>query len=395
MKKFRFLDSVLALPVGSKSGEEELAPADSLTDEDFDKEFDKMMRETQGESSTETVEETPSEEPEAEPESISEDVDDGSEDDNEQEVEQAEDVEEEPEGNPDEEAPEGESDNETEDSTTEEPTESKGFDFNSMPMDTVIPMEINANGMKMKATMNELVAGFQKGMHYTKKMQELSGVKRLVSIATSNGLSEEDLNLLVEAKGGNQEAIAKIMATAKVDPLDIDTDEHKNYSPADYGKDELDVDMDMVVKTIKADTETSSFVEDAIQSMPQDMYDMVSGSADNLDSLYKDVKNGTYSKVMPEVIKLQSLYGKSEPTIDTYIKVANQFVEGETVVEESPKESSEEKKTRSNNRKKVASTSKAPAKKKSYIKDDVKSLGEDDFDKEFEKIMGRSISEYR
>ncbi|RKZ93738.1 MAG: hypothetical protein DRQ43_07860 [Gammaproteobacteria bacterium] len=393
MKKFRYLNSVLALLVASKSGEDDLAPASSLNDEDFDKAFDSMMREPS--PSEETVEETPIEEAEPESESVSEDVDDDSEDNQEEEVEQAEAEEESKEQDPDEETASDDESDDTKDSTKEEPTESEGFDFNSIPMDQVIPMEINANGMKMKATMNELVAGFQKGMHYTKKMQELSGVKRLVSIATSNGLSEEDLNLLVEAKGGNQEAIAKIMSAAKVDPLDIDTDEHKDYSPADYGKDEVDIDMDMVVKTIKADTEASSYVEDAIQNMPQDMYDMVSGSADNLDSLYKDVKNGTYSKVMPEVVKLQALYGKSEPTIDTYIKVANQLMENKTSVQETPKESPEEKKARSNNRKKVASTSKAPVKKKSYIKDDVKSLGDDDFDKEFEKIMGRSINDYK
>jgi len=407
MKKAKYLNSILSLLVGSKSGAdeaEELAPVDSLNEEDFEKAFDDMMNEPVGSESTPMEEEHSSdgdvpddkegdgeeEDGDSEPEPTDTE---GSED---EEVEHPEDTEKEPEDDSDEKESNGDTEGETEDSTKEKTdNENTGFDFGKMPMDELLPMEINANGMKMKATMNELVAGFQKGMNYTQKMQELSGVKKLVSIATSNDLSEEDLNLLVEAKKGSQEAIAKLMANSNVDALDIDTEEHKDYKPADYSKEEVDIEMDGVRSTINSDAEFKPFVESAIQTMPQDMYDTVSGSAQNLNSLYQDIKSGIYSKVMPEVKKLQNLYGHTEPTMDTYLKVANQIFDDEESSTQAEQQESEEKKEERNlKRKKVAPTSKAPA-KKSFISKDVDSLGEDDFDKEFAKITGRSLDDYR
>jgi len=378
------------------SSHEELPDVDTLSDEAFDAAFDDMMRTPNEEDSDDTPEEvietpepTESDSEDNDEETSEEEPEEDSEDD--VTVEQPEDTEEDSTPEPDEGEVIEDTEGKTEDSTNEE-EDTKAFDFTSMPMDALLPMEIKANGMKMKATMNELVAGFQKGMDYTQKMQELSGVKKLVSIATSNSLSEEDLNLLVEAKNGNKEAIAKLMSNSGIDPLDVDTDEHKDYIPDDYSKEEVDVELSSIVATINSDIEYKGQVEGAINNMPQDMYDTIAGSAGNMESLYKDVKAGVYAQVMPEVIKLQNLYGKTEATLDTYIKVARQLQGNDTP--EVSRESSTEKADRNSKRKKVAPTSKAPT-KKSYISKDVSKLGEDDFDREFARITGRSLNDYK
>lgn len=376
---------------------EELPDVNSLSDEEFDKVFDSLSDDTEDsveEDATIPDMNDPIEEPEEESVEEPETTEEESEEE-EDTVEQPEESKEDTEQEPDEEAATGESKEDAEESTQEEPTKSEGYNFAEIPMDELLPMEIAANGVKVKATMNELVEGFKKGMNYTQKMQELAPLRKSLSIVSSNDLTEEDLNLLVEAKGGSKEALAKLMSKGDIDPLDVEVEEHSNYKPADYGKDEVDVDMDIVRKEILADTENSVIVQEAVKSMPEDMYARVSESSGNLKALHQDVRAGIYQEVMPEVMKLQALYGKTEPTMDTYVKVANKLHdERNATAEKVTSQKAVKDEARATNRKRVAQTSKSP-KKDSVLKTDIKAMNDDEFDAEFEKIMGRSLNDYK
>lgn len=376
---------------------EELPDVNSLSDEEFDKVFDSLSDDTEDsveEDATIPDMNDPIEEPEEESVEEPETTEEESEEE-EDTVEQPEESKEDTEQEPDEEAATGESKEDAEESTQEEPTKSEGYNFAEIPMDELLPMEIAANGVKVKATMNELVEGFKKGMNYTQKMQELAPLRKSLSIVSSNDLTEEDLNLLVEAKGGSKEALAKLMSKGDIDPLDVEVEEHSNYKPADYGKDEVDVDMDIVRKEILADTENSVIVQEAVKSMPEDMYARVSESSGNLKALHQDVSAGIYQEVMPEVMKLQALYGKTEPTMDTYVKVANKLHdERNATAEKVTSQKAVKDEARATNRKRVAQTSKSP-KKDSVLKTDIKAMNDDEFDAEFEKIMGRSLNDYK
>lgn len=277
-----------------------------------------------------------------------------------------------------------------EDSPNEEPEE---YDFSIVPRDKVIPRDINVNGMKVRATMDELEQGFKKGMNYTQKMQEIAPHRKDMNIMMENGLTTADLNLLIEAKGGNKDALGKLLANAEVDPLDVEVEDKANYEPKDYAKEVPNVEMEQVKSDILQDQEFSPQVENALQSMPEDMYEMVSGGASKMNALYSDVKSGLYAKAMPEVIKQQSLYGKTEPTIDTYLKVAQQFI-GKAPQEEvkAPPVNNTELNAK---RKNAATTPQSkPSGKKSLIKEDLDSLSDEDFEKEFQKMVGRSINDF-
>jgi hypothetical protein len=134
-------------------------------------------------------------------------------------------------------------------------------------------------------------------------------------------------------------------------------------------------------------------VQDAIKKMPDDLYDTVSSSSANLTALYKDIKSGLYDKVMPEVMKLQSLYGKTEPTLDTYLKVVDKIAKENTSTPEAKEVKHVEEAKRNDQRKRVAASPKG--KKESFIAKDIANLGEDEFEAQFAKIMGRSISDYK
>lgn len=393
------LSNAVALQVVSYAG----SGVDDLSEEDFDKEFDKMMGMTPEDfdaKQDEPMEETLSESPSVPDEPEAKDVTDTDVGDIEVTNEQPEEElstpeEEEPVATGEPEAS-GEPGSEVQDSQ-----ESKEYDFSAIPRDQIMPNDIHVNGMTVKATMEELEAGFKKGMNYTQKMQEIAPHRKDMNLMTEHGLSTDDLNLLIEAKKGNKEALGKLIANAKVDVLELDAEASQDYTPENYAKDVPNVEMEQIKNEILADTEIAPSVETALQSMPEDMYQMVSSNAMGMNSLYSDMKSGMYEKVMPEVMKQQALYGMQEPTIQTYLKVAKQYF-GQGEQEPTPQEkvlAQPEPTTDKelNNKRRNAGTT--PQAKKtnqdSFIQDDLDNMSDDDFEKAFQKMVGRSTNDFK
>lgn len=360
-------------------------PVDQMTDEEFNAAFEAMRNEPVGD-------EPMQDESSVEEETVANDSPDteGEEETEEQSEEEEESATEGEEGT----TLEVEEEEESEDSEVTQ----KGYDFSKVPMDELLPIDIPANGIKVKATMNELIEGFKKGMNYTQKMQEISQHRKSISILAEHGLNEKDLGLLIDARSGNKEAIAKLLRDAKVDPLDLDVESKTEYVAKDYSKDEVDPEMEYVRKEILSDTEYAPIVEDAIKTMPEDMFREVAGNANNLSALYKDVKSGVYQRVMPEVIKIKNLYGSTKSTKDLYIEVARNMAPAKVQPNVAPvpsKEETESKKQELNDKKKKAVSSSAAVSKPSVIKQDLDELDDDAFAKEFAKITGRSINEFK
>jgi len=392
MKRIK-LSNAAALQVVSYAG----SGVDDLSEEDFDKEFDKMMGMTPEDfdaKQDEPMEETLSESPSA-PETP--EVEEQPEVTNEQPEEEL--------GEPEKEEPtavgEPEVPEETKPESQDSPTEPEEYDFSAIPRDKIMPNEINVNGMTVRATMEELEAGFKKGMNYTQKMQEIAPHRKDMNLMMEHGLSTDDLNLLIEAKKGNKEALGKLIANAKVDVLDLDAEASQDYTPENYAKDVPNVEMEQIKNEILADTEIAPSVETALQSMPEDMYQMVSSNAMGMSSLYSDMKSGMYAKVMPEVMKQQALYGMQEPTIQTYLKVAKQhFGQGEQEQAQPRKVPAQPEPTvdkELNNKRRSAGTTPPAAQTKpdSFIQDDLDNMSDDDFEKAFQKMVGRSTNDFK
>lgn len=378
-----------------------LNKVDTLSDDAFDAEFDKMMNQSPEEFDAAQTEPEETQLDESPDQVAVEDLDtattsedtEGTIDEDEQPDEELDtELNEEPAAA---DIPEDSTEDDPVDPDSQEPTE---FDFNSIPRDKIIPRDINVNGMKVKATMDELEAGFKKGMNYTQKMQEIAPHRKDMNLMIENGLTTADLNLLVEAKGGNKEALAKLLATAKVDPIDIEVEDADAYTPKDYSKDVPNADLEQLKTEILSDQENAPVVDDALKTMPQDMYDLVSENPQGMNSLYTDVKSGIYQKIMPEVIKQQALYGKNEPTLDTYLRVAKTMMEqNPTPATDKPIEKQVSGNKELNNRRRKAGTAPAskPKESKSFIQKDLNSMDDDEFEKEFQEMVGRSTNDFR
>ncbi|WP_316016081.1 hypothetical protein [Roseobacter sp. HKCCA0434] len=69
----------------------------------------------------------------------------------------------------------------------------------------------------------------QVGANYTKKMQALKPNLKLMRMLENNGLLDADkLNFLIDLDKGNPQALQKLLADRKVDPMDLPTGDEGN-----------------------------------------------------------------------------------------------------------------------------------------------------------------------
>ena len=74
-------------------------------------------------------------------------------------------------------------------------------------------------------------------MDYTKKMQALKPWRQSIDALESNGLSHEDVNLMIGVLKGDKDAVAAVLKRTGVDALELDV-EQSRYVPKDYGRDD-------------------------------------------------------------------------------------------------------------------------------------------------------------
>jgi hypothetical protein len=71
----------------------------------------------------------------------------------------------------------------------------------------------------------------------SKEVQELRPYSKTIDAITSKGITERDIALLIEAKGGNKDALGTLIKQSNIDLLDLsDETLSKNYIPKDYGQ---------------------------------------------------------------------------------------------------------------------------------------------------------------
>jgi len=375
-----------SLRCGSVTGSDELPPADTLSEADFDAAFEKMENmELAGDSPTgseDDVSEVIDTEDKVEEEKSDETVEQLNDDESEEDETADEQVDSTEDEIDDEDSANEKDSDESEDEDTNEET----FSLENIPMDEELLFDISANGMSTRATMNQLITGFQKGLNYTKHMQQLKPFRVSIGIMEENGLTDSDLNLLVEAKSGNKDALGKLLADANLDPIDVETDNKGSYVPKQHGKATADPEMERVISSIKSDNEYGSAIQEALNNMPEDFYNKVSGSPENLEFLHDDFKNGIYQKVMPEVMKLQALYGAGD-TMKMYIDTAKNMTANKPDDSGKDKPKPKAEATVKEKRKVVSTTKKKGAASKPVSKS-LKDMDDDEFDKDFKRLYG-------
>ena len=288
---------------------------ENLSDEDFDKYMNEaiaeggMVEDEEEVDGTETeVEEDEvdtAEQPEDENES--EDSDDNNDVDEEQEEETEE-------------------DSETEESAQETVDEQPTKEEATLTTDThkVPTFRLKADGTEFELTEDELKQLASKGMNYTKKMQDIKEYREHVSAIKEAALSKDDINLMIDVLKGDKDALATVMKRTGVDALDVDV-ENSRYVPKNYGRNEVELEIEEVVESISRDPEyvTTKHIISSNwdkQSQMEFVKDPI-----KIAKLHEDVKDGTFDQVVPMMLKKKALDGARKSDIEYYIDAGTEY----------------------------------------------------------------------
>ena len=183
--------------------------------------------------------------------------------------------------------------------------------------------KIKANGKEFEMTLDELKQTASKGMDYLKKTTALKPYRTMIAAMEENKVSPEDINLLIDLKKGNKEAIAKLIKENEVDVYDLP--EANDYKPQEYRQSETALEMKEVLSTISKDAEFSrtSEIYDAFDEQTKAF---LNEDPSRIAGLHNDIKTGVFDKVLPLAEKKAMIDGYNAPFLQYYLQAGQEIL---------------------------------------------------------------------
>ncbi len=189
---------------------------------------------------------------------------------------------------------------------------------------------IRAGGQDITlANVDEAISLIQKGVGFHNKMNRLHGDLKYVEMLRNNGLLDESkLSLLIDAQAGKPGAIKKLLDSAKVDPLELDSAEASSYAPSDHRVSDEQVHFQNVVSDLSA-TETGKAVLSDAQAWDQASKAEIFRTPAVLNVLAEQKEQGRYDLIVAEVnrAKLLGSIPTTEPFLQSYTRVGQQMMQ--------------------------------------------------------------------
>jgi len=207
---------------------------------------------------------------------------------------------------------EGEVDDETNDDDSEQQESTSDFE----------PITVQVNGYDVEITSKEdMMAYIKKGADsFNSKPDKYVEEKNIVE---QGQLSPEDLKLLVDAKNGSKEAIAKLAEIAQVDVLDLEAEQAEQYK--NQFEPTVQSEVDIVANEILADEAHANDFRSITGTLPADFTEQVFSDATIMKNFSRHIKEGLAQKIIPQAISAQIARGGS--FMDHYSQIGQAMVE--------------------------------------------------------------------
>ena len=185
-----------------------------------------------------------------------------------------------------------------------------------------------ANGKEIAPkTVDDVISLMQMGANYTKKMQLMAPMKRSVESLNKAGITDTDLNFLIDVHNGDKEAIKKLLEKHKVDPIDLDM-ENTNYVP----KNNIVSDSDIEYANILEDIQPSL---PKIQKIITEQWDPKSKEyllkdPQLMKALHEEIEMGRFDKVQT-MVEMEKTFGraKEKSDLEIYIDLVSKIAAAE------------------------------------------------------------------
>ena len=260
-------------------------------------------------------------------------------------------------------------------------------DYKSIYEQVFKPFKANGKEITPK-TVEDVISLMQMGANYTKKMQLMAPMKKVVQSLDNAKIDEQELNFLIDVSKGDKEAIKQLLIKHKIDPLEIDLDGDNTYSPKNNIASDEDVEFNDTLMDIHDSLPK-------IQEILNKTWDDNSKKAILKDprlmrALHEEVQMGRFDEVQKR-LEAEKTFGryKGISDVDAYIDLVSKMEQERMKTKTQP-----ETPIRTESTKKIPDKSKAaPTKGKtsksssSLTAKDLLSMSDDEFNKLSERDL--------
>ena len=273
--------------------------------------------------------------------------------------------------------------------TDKEPTkvDNQEVDYKSIYEQVFKPFKANGKEITPKSV-EDIISLMQMGANYTKKMQLMAPMKKVVQSLDNAKIDEQELNFLIDVSKGDKEAIKQLLIKHKIDPLEIDLDDDNTYSPRNNIASDEDVEFNDTLMDIYDSLPR-------IQEILNNTWDDNSKKAILKDprlmrALHEEVQMGRFDEVQKR-LEAEKTFGRYRGVSDVnaYIDLVSKMEQERMKTKTQP-----ETLTRTESTKKIPDKSKAaPTKGKtsksssSLTAKDLLSMSDDEFNKLSERDL--------
>ena len=273
--------------------------------------------------------------------------------------------------------------------TDKEPTkvDNQEVDYKSIYEQVFKPFKANGKEITPKSV-EDIISLMQMGANYTKKMQLMAPMKKVVQSLDNAKIDEQELNFLIDVSKGDKEAIKQLLIKHKIDPLEIDLDGDNTYSPRNNIASDEDVEFNDTLMDIH--DSLPKIQEILNKTWDDNSKKTILKDPRLMRALHEEVQMGRFDEVQKR-LEAEKTFGryKGISDVNAYIDLVSKMEQERMKTKVQP-----ETPTRTESTKKIPDKSKAaPTKGKtsksssSLTAKDLLSMSDDEFNKLSERDL--------
>lgn len=164
-----------------------------------------------------------------------------------------------------------------------------------------------ANGKEIKIdNVDDAIRLMQMGAGFNKKMAALKPHLKIVKMLDSHGLLDEGkLNHLIDISKNNPDAISKLLADSKIDPLNLKPS--TDYKPNSYTVDDSEIEFDNVIEDLKPSKHYAKTLEVIVDKWDKASSQILVSNPQVIRDIHDHVASGIYDLVSTEVDRQRAL----------------------------------------------------------------------------------------
>lgn len=193
-------------------------------------------------------------------------------------------------------------------------TQESSPDYEGFYKQIMTPFKANGKTIELRNPA-EAIQLMQMGANYTRKMQEVSGHRKVLQMLENNGLLDEGkLSFLIDLDKRNPDAIKKLVKDSGLDPMEIDTSEESAYREGNHRVTDEEVSFQSTLESLNSSDSGKDTIQTVHKTWDQASKEVLWKTPEILTVMHEQMQTGVYPRIAAEIDRQRTL-GKLQPNV--------------------------------------------------------------------------------